>query len=229
MVIAATALSAIGSAQWSVTVLRAGSGSVSYATASNQTLTGGYSDGPRHGGYWTGDSSTWVDLHPSGATTSEVRGAGFGYQVGTVSIGGNDHAARWTGSVDSFVDLNPSWATESDAYATTLHQQLGSSTIGTSIHATMWAGSAASAIDIHPTGWDHSIGRAMDDFQQVGSVFSGVGFSGTTHAGFWMGSSGSFVDLHPAGTIFSEGSRFPIAVASTGPAMTWRWQASAVN
>lgn len=59
-----------------------------------------------HAGVWTGTAASFVDIHPSGATDSEIRSSFGAQQVGRAAIGGANHAALWSGTASSYVDLH---------------------------------------------------------------------------------------------------------------------------
>lgn len=55
---------------------------------------------------WVGAADRWVNLHPSGAQSSEARGVRHGVQIGVASLNGRSVAALWRGSAASFVNLH---------------------------------------------------------------------------------------------------------------------------
>lgn len=68
---------------------------------------------------WSGSSTSWVNLHPTGATESRAYGITGNEQVGS-AVFGRLHAGLWRGTAASWVDLQatlPSNYHSSVAYA----------------------------------------------------------------------------------------------------------------
>lgn len=122
----------------------------SFGSVSVQAIFGGnqYGSDSSHATKWSGSVASQVDIHPSIASSSAVRDANLGLQVGDATIG-SSHAAVWAGSAGTFVDLNPVGATFSYLYSTHGGVQVGSAGIGGTGRATLWAGSASSTVDLH--------------------------------------------------------------------------------
>lgn len=57
-------------------------------------------------GLWNGTASSWVSLHPTGASQSSAQDTTGAIQVGSVTIGFDRVAAFWRGSASSWVNLN---------------------------------------------------------------------------------------------------------------------------
>jgi hypothetical protein len=103
-----------------------------------------------HAVRWTaGAPGSYVDLHPAGASSSGISGAGSGQQVGGATIGGVAQAGLWTGSAASFVPLNPPGAASASLSDCLGGLQVGTFAVGGFGHAGVWSGTAASAVDLH--------------------------------------------------------------------------------
>jgi hypothetical protein len=150
---------------------------------------------------WSGAKTSFVSLHPLGATASRVYGMHGSQQGGQVVVGEFGRAALWTGSAAGWVDLMPPGLTS--GYVTGVEDgwQAGSVfTEGDTTRATLWAGTAASRIDLHPATATLSVVLGMGGGQQVGTARE---LSNVTQASVWTGSAASWVSLHPAGSIGS--------------------------
>jgi formylglycine-generating enzyme len=152
-----------------------------------------------HAALWSGTAANYVDLNPSGFTSSEAHGIGGAQQVGF----GDQHALLWSGTAASYVDLNPGASWKSLAYGTNGTQQVGcgwsTASTGGNGHALLWSGTAASCVDLHPIGFRSSVAYGVSGAQQVG-VGDGQ------HALLWSGTAASCVDLNPVG-FSSSGAR----------------------
>lgn len=154
-------------------------------------------------GFWNGTAASWVNLHPSGATSSFAHAADGNQQVGNFSAPGiTSHAALWTGTAASFVDLHPTGATISFASDVQNGVQVGRANVGGFFQASVWTGTAESWQSLHPSGASASALFAIDGAFQGGNATIG----GVSHAGLWSGSASSFVSLRPEGLPSSEGS-----------------------
>ena len=101
---------------------------------------------------WTGSAGSLINLHPTGAVTSEAEATCGTQQAGYALLNTGLHAALWTGTAKSFVDLHPAGAAASVAQSTTDRQQTGWARFGDINHAILWSGAAASFVDLHPSG-----------------------------------------------------------------------------
>src|SRR5215831_1105564 len=63
-----------------------------------------------HASLWPGPPYTWVDLNPTGATSSAALGSTGTQQVGNATFGSLSHAGLWSGTAASWIDLNPTGA-----------------------------------------------------------------------------------------------------------------------
>jgi hypothetical protein len=146
---------------------------------------------------WSGSAGSWVNLNPTGASSSTAAAVFGTQQAGYAFLDGGTRAGIWTGSAASFIDLHPTGAFDSLAVATIGTQQGGYiHTSGTfALHAGLWSGTAGSFIDLHPAGSSSSQVSSLSATQQGGSAV----FFGQTQAGIWTGSSASWVSLHPDG------------------------------
>jgi len=113
-----------------------------------QVGTAGFGGSTVHAFLWSGNETSWVDLHPGAAASSNALDVHAGQQVGIAVFGFNNHAALWSGSAASFVDLTPPGKTVS--YANGVHQgeQVGVVQVSIFPHAALWSGSAASWVDL---------------------------------------------------------------------------------
>jgi hypothetical protein len=67
------------------------------------------SSGYSHAGLWNGSAASWVDLHPTGAVTSEAFDTDGSIQVGFVnftSLESGKRASLWNGSAASWISLH---------------------------------------------------------------------------------------------------------------------------
>lgn len=136
---------------------------------------------------WNGTASSFINLNPSGATSSEAFGIGGGKQVGRSLFGANNIATMWDDTADSAVLLGPANVTSS-AYATD-----GTNTVGiVNNRAALWTSQSQAYIDLHPTGYSSSDLFTLGYGYQGGSVTQG---SGPESAAIWSGTSGSMINL----------------------------------
>jgi hypothetical protein len=146
-----------------------------------------------HAAVWSGTASSWVDLHPVGATESVAWTTNGSQQGGYSVIAGVTRATLWNGNAAAFTHLHPMNATFSLVYDMTPTTQVGYASVGGTRRASLWNSSASSWIDLHPGGAQESFALAVSGTQQGGYV---VGWGGL-RASLWNGSSESWVDLHP--------------------------------
>ena len=168
------------------------------------------------GGVVSTASAQWtvINLHPTGATSSEARSISGAQQAGLAqyTLG----ALLWTGSNISVVKLAPGAGQASVANGVAGGRQSGNLTVDTGInartHAAIWSGTQQSLVDLHPGALVavHSLIAAMDETTQGGSFLApdgggggGGGFS-TGRPCMWSGTAGSFVDLTPFGFATGE-------------------------
>jgi hypothetical protein len=147
-----------------------------------------------HASLWAG--AGWIDLHPPGASESQVRGISGGQQVGFI-LSGSFRASLWMGSAASWVDLRPVGAGDSFAYGVAEGQQVGMALIAGADHASLWTGTAASWVDLNPPGAQRSIAYGAAAGRQVGLVL----MNGQEHAALWTGAAGTWVNLDPIGAV----------------------------
>lgn len=157
-----------------------------------------------HAAIFAPDFSSYVDLHPAGASVSSTFGAGGGQQVGAV----DDLPALWSGTAGSVVYLRPDGATGASANDTNGTRQVGSAQggpFGTN-HAILWNGSAGDFVDLHPAGYASSGAGGIDAAggRQVGGGAPVGNEARQSHALLWRGTAASVVDLHPAGYYHSS-------------------------
>ena len=55
---------------------------------------------------WSGTAASWVDLHPTGTSSSYAWAIHEGWQVGYAQFGTTDHASLWSGTAASWEDLS---------------------------------------------------------------------------------------------------------------------------
>lgn len=185
----------------------------SMATCMDDTQQGGWAYMPTgiHALVWSGSSSSYADLNPSGYNFSYCLGVHLGEQVGYAQLQSYfisaSHAYCWHGSSASGVDLHYGTYPFSRAVGCHDGEEVGYvSTIAypegeylsyhTGSHAIRWAGTAASAVDLHPVGFDSSEATCTSGTQQGGWGYIALGTS-HLHALLWSGTAGSVVDLHP--------------------------------
>lgn len=174
-----------------------------YGVSGGQQVGSGYLGGG--GLLWSGSGASCVDLTPTWADASGLKGVADGRQVGSIfNVSGtvvtSEHAAVWASTPASCVDLNPSGFTTSHGRGIGGGQQVGwgsGPATGDSDHALLWTGSAASYVDLNPAGFARSEAWGVSGGQQVGYGYP----AGSSHvrALLWTGSAGSCVDLNPAG------------------------------
>jgi hypothetical protein len=201
LVAAFCATSGAAEAQWAAVSLHPVGQSASVGaggTAAQQTGAvlgiGGF--GIPHAARWQG-SSTWVDLHPAGATSSECLGAASTtMQGGYAKFAGAEHAALWLGSAASFIDLHPSGYAESRVWGMSGDTQVGYAVDAFGgVVACLWKGSAGSFTPLVATnGFSVALGAGGN--QQCGAIdFPG----NVSQACYWTGSAASVVLLNPPG------------------------------
>jgi hypothetical protein len=132
-------------------------------------------------------------LQPAGASSSTMKGAADGSQVGWVRYGGNQMAVMWHGTPESMVNLHTANAASSWLNATDGQEQVGAFTnYNGATFAQLWRGTAASAVNMHPAGALNSELLAVSGGWQVGYATISPGGA---RAGVWHGTASSFVDL----------------------------------
>ncbi|MCC7014682.1 MAG: hypothetical protein IT454_19125 [Planctomycetes bacterium] len=189
---------ALGHAQWTYTRLHPAAALSSVGErgdASQQVGSVSMAPGAEHAARWSGSASSWVDLHPTGFTSSRCTDIDGARQVGSVTTPSTEFAALWNGSAGTFVNLHPPGpATFSRVWGAGGGAQVGFIDKGNfNADACMWSGSAASFVNLAPPGSTFSVARDAAGGQQVGQVH----FGGVVHAAIWAGSAASFVDIHP--------------------------------
>lgn len=188
----------------------------SMATSSDDFEQCGYAGsllGGIHAMKWSGSSSSYVDLQPSGFNFSYCTGTHGGSQCGFAEQQSyfvtTSHAMLWQGS-PAGVDLHPIGlhtfsramgirGSEQVGYGSSLAYPYGD-TLGyhTTSRALRWAGTAASAVNLHPLGYDASEALATNGVRQGGWGYIALGTS-HLHAMIWSGTAESATDIHPAG------------------------------
>ena len=200
----ATALAAVGAAQYSAVPLQPTTDGSRTPVLSSQGLgagtntQGGYTqaNGLFRAALWTGTAGTYTDLHPSGYLNSTVQDVDNLSQVGYVGTTPTErHAALWYGSSSSLVDLHPSGYSWSQAWGVGGGNQVGFGQIGSNTHALLWSGSAGSMVDLHPAGYRNSFAYSTTASEQAGEAMLFT----RPIAALWKGSAASMVSLHPAG------------------------------
>ncbi len=175
---------------------------------------------------------TVTNLHPAGATESNVRDTRGSQLVGSARFGGVRHAILWT-SATSWIDLSPAGASSSEASAIFGGQQGGSFNMSGINRAILWSGSAASGVVLHPAAADDSHLFDISDSTQVGYV--NLPGWGAPEASLWHGTSESWVNLNPAGAIYGSVARAVDGSQQVGYAIvdaTWHaslWSGTAAS
>ncbi len=99
---------------------------------------------------WSGTASSFVNMHPAGASRSGISDAADGQQVGFAEFGGVGKPLLWHGSPDDFVDLTPIGAVAASAVACEGGLQLGSVQFADATHPVLWAGQPEAFVDLKP-------------------------------------------------------------------------------
>lgn len=102
-----------------------------------------------HASIWYGTSASWIDLNPTGATSSIGYGIHSGKQVGWAEISNQRHASLWAGTAASWIDLHPNGFSSSVAYSILEDMQVGGvADAGGLSRASLWRGTAGSWEDL---------------------------------------------------------------------------------
>ena len=142
-----------------------------------------------------GVTYTFVDLNPTGYTTTSANAIGGGGQVGA----GGSGALLWSGSAGSVVSLHPGGNfnyTRGEGGGAGQQVGWGYNSATGHDHALLWTGSAASVEDLHPAAYDGSRAFGAAGGQQVGTGYDAATYNET--ALLWTGTAASAVSLHPA-------------------------------
>jgi hypothetical protein len=195
-------LASLSVGQWSATILS--SDGFLWASGLSIGSSGvlGYgvvNDESSHALLWQPGSTTYIDLHPTGYTSSVGYGTKGNSQIGT---GGffdgfsvRDHALLWHGTASSVVDLNPTgWNTVGLGGSENSQVGQGWGDVPGDGSALLWHGSASSMIVLAPDGANQSWAGDATDSSQVGAVSPTLG---TSYAALWHGSKASIVNLNP--------------------------------
>lgn len=143
-------------------------GAYEYGTARVGTQT--------HAVRWSGNAASHLDIHPNGAGTSVVYGAGDGQAVGDV----DGHAALWAVDGLAYIDLHPAGA--SSSYANAAHGGMQAGVVDG--RAALWAGASDTMFDLGATLPAEFAGSVAEDFEIApdGSV-AVVGYAYNTVTG----------------------------------------------
>lgn len=196
-------------AQWSVEILRQGTGS--YFTSANAVfgnVQGGSSDdGNQRPLIWRGtaDTESFLVL-PSAGSSAEVtsitaaHAAGSGYY--STGDTGFYTGFLWSLSANTFTLINVPGATESEINDSSGTSQVGSARREPDYQPfpVLWQGTSESWVNLLPALAQSGTCEGVDGTTQVGSVYDGV----TDTAALWRGTAESYVSLHPAGWDASE-------------------------
>lgn len=156
--------------------------------------------GDTHAALWSGNASSFVDLHPDGASDSKAYAVDGSMQGGYVVINTQPHASVWSGTAASWLDLNPPGLNPSVIFGMGGGVQVGYVSVSNKRNAAKWTGTAGSFVNLHPVTATQSAANGTSGDIQVG--YAGIG--GSNHASKWTGTAGSWVDLHPAGATSSS-------------------------
>jgi len=139
----------------------------------------------------------FADIHPAGASRSQINGAGSGQQAGAAEFAGVWHAAVWAAHAATFFDLHSPAFTWSQAYDTASGLQVGSAgTSGGGAHAVIWATSASEYVDLHafvPAEFISSYANAIEMAGDGTISVAGYGYNGAAsryEALMWRGGVG---------------------------------------
>jgi hypothetical protein len=123
---------------------------------------------------WSGTSESYVNLHPAGAHTSELRGIWGKQQVGWVKDSRwVSRAGLWTGTAESFVSLHPAGYESSTASDVWNGFQIGSAYRDKIHRAGVWRGKASSWVDLHAYVTGYTLTRANRIWSDGKTVFIG--------------------------------------------------------
>lgn len=156
--------------------------------------------GDTHAALWSGNASSFVDLHPDVASDSKAYAADGNMQAGYVVINTQPHASIWSGSAASWFDLNPPGFNPSVVFGISGGTQVGYISVSNKRNAAKWTGTPGSVVNLHPATATQSAANGVSGDTQVGYA----GINGFNHASKWTGTAGSWVDLHPAGATSSS-------------------------
>lgn len=154
------------------TVLTATSGSLARATDGVQQV--GYTNffAPQ-AAMWSGSFGSEVNLHPSGAVSSDAYGVHAGRQVGSMTFASNlPQAVLWSGTAASALSLHPAGATESTARGILDNMQVGEARVSGVYRASLWNNTAASWTDLGallPVDFTDSFATAIYNYE--GTVY----------------------------------------------------------
>lgn len=156
--------------------------------------------GDTHAALWMDTASSFVDLHPDGASDSKAYAADGNMQAGYVVINTQPHASIWSGTAASWFDLNPPGLNPSVVFGMSGGTQVGYVSVSSKRNAAKWTGTPGSFVNLHPATATQSAANGVSGDTQVG--YASIG--GSNHASKWTGTAGSWVDLHPAGATSSS-------------------------
>jgi hypothetical protein len=170
---------------------------VSYAYATDGVHQGGYvAETPTSAhlaAMWSGSAASYLNMNPTWAIDSQIRGMVPGQQVGwTMPTTGGTHATMWTGSAASALDLHPFPGFGSSGLAATIgFAQVGSSSVpGYAFeHAGIWFGTAASFVDLNqflPAGYGESHANCIQEWNGQLLVGGWASRTGATEAFVWV-------------------------------------------
>ncbi|MCX5689228.1 MAG: hypothetical protein NTV94_05470 [Planctomycetota bacterium] len=186
-------------AQWTVRVLStpASENSTAYAGWGNAAAGEVSLNGIQaRAALWNLSTGTRTNLHPTGATNSQVSAMDGSMQVGYAEFDLNTYAGIWTGTAASWIPLHPIAATSSRLLDVSNGQQVGWAAVNGNQHASLWASTDFSWVDLNPTGAATSTAYCVHAGEQGGSATIGGGI----RAGIWRSSAASWVLLHPTGS-----------------------------
>lgn len=194
--LALLAFSAVSHAAWTATLLSPNSPNHVYARDGfGQIQVGYFSASQTSAALWSGTAASYVNMHPAGATASEIYQSNGSLHVGAIKVSNLYRAGYWSGTSNSFQHLTNSIHDPSFAFGIDGNTQVGSITVDSIKHAAMWTGTIASLVDLHPANATQSSASAVGGGMQGGSAQ----IAGKGSAVIWSGTAASAVNLHPAG------------------------------
>ncbi len=141
---------------------------------------------------WSGTANSFVNLNPSGASSSEAKSTSGSQQVGFVNFSAGFtvyNAALWSGTANSFVNLNPLGSTYSVASGVSGSQQVGEASVNGQIVASLWSGTADSFVNLQSVlGSDYTSSQAVDIYISGNTTYvvgSANTLAGYGHAVLW--------------------------------------------
>jgi hypothetical protein len=199
------ALTAISSAQWTVTSLNppGSTGSSISSVSGNYQYGWAMVNGKSNASRWAGTAASRVGFHPDGAESSSITSSDGVASVGYASydsVGNLVKATLWPQSSSDWINLNPPGISRAYLTGVSNGTQVGGIVLSSGFYAALWAGSVDSWVNLNPQNATGSYALGVAGNQQVGYA----SFSNTSYASLWTGTTASWVNLNPVGAINSS-------------------------